>query len=49
MIAAPDVPEEIFYDDRLGYAFWADSGLDAVLAVDIISGERVFIARGFTP
>ncbi len=48
-INAPDVPEEIFYDDRLGYAFWADSGLDAVFAVDIISGERVFITRGVTP
>ncbi|WP_086931516.1 hypothetical protein [Agarilytica rhodophyticola] len=39
-------PEEIHYDDSLGYAFVVDRILDAVLAVDIVSGERVFISRG---
>lgn len=39
-------PEEVFYDDSLGYALVIDRILDAVLAVDIVSGERVFISRG---
>lgn len=41
-------PEEVFYDGSLGYAFVVDRILDAVLAVDIISGERVFVSRGDT-
>ncbi|MFL0809069.1 MAG: hypothetical protein K6L76_01510 [Agarilytica sp.] len=39
-------PEEIYYDGNLGYAYWVDSVLDALLAVDIETGERVFVTRG---
>jgi hypothetical protein len=45
-INAPVLTEEVFYDGNLEYAFWLDSILDAVLAVDIVTGERVFVTRG---
>jgi hypothetical protein len=48
-INAPSLPQEIFYDGIFGYGFWVDSDLDAILAVDIISGERVFVSRGVIP
>lgn len=45
-INAPELVEDVYYDGSAGYAFWADLDLDAVLAVDIESGERVFVTRG---
>lgn len=41
---APSDPEDVFYDSDLGYTFWIDSGLEAVLVGDIASSAQVFIA-----
>jgi hypothetical protein len=45
-VNAPVQTEEVFYDGTFEYAFWLDGNLDAVLAVDIVTGERVFVTRG---
>ena len=47
-INAPIETEEVFFDGNLGYAFWLDSTLRAVIAVDIVTGERVIVTRGTT-
>lgn len=37
---------EVIYDESMGFALVADSEQGAILAIDIITGERVFLSRG---
>lgn len=39
-------PQELFYDGTYEYMFLVDRDLDGVLAIDIDSGERVYVSRG---
>ncbi len=48
-INAAVTPSEIVYNGSSGYLYLLDESLDAVLAIDIVTGERVFITRGDGP
>ena len=39
-------PKELFFDGSFGYILVTDIGQDAVIAVDIETGERVFVSKG---
>lgn len=42
----PSRPLELLYDGTFEYIFMVDRDLDGVVAIDITSGERVYVSRG---